>query len=579
MARAQHEKTLAHALKHPLRAFPGVLAVVGLASLGVNLLMLTGPLFMLQIYDRVLPANSVETLLALLLLVVVLYVGLGGLDMARGRLLSRMAARLHARLRPQLYDVVSLRALTEGESAASQPMQAFNSITGFLGGPALSVLFDVPMMLVFLGVMYMLHPWFLYFGLAAAVILFLIAVLNHLMSLEPQKQAMQAASRSSALLGAGLRHMEALKALGMRRRFYDRWAKEHDRVIFWDSRSRERISGFAAGSKAFRLLLQSLILALGAWLVIRGEITAGAMIVASILLGRALQPVEQSITLWQGYQRFRVARKRLLGFLRKQEDKGAARATVVPEDKPTGRLTVKELVAVPPGAERPALQGVMFNLPPGKLLWVTGANGSGKTTLARVCAGIWEPARGQVLLDDAELHAWPEEALGRLIGYVPQDPHLLDGTVAENIARFEEDPDEAEVLEAARRARVHHVMKAIGGYDVRVGVDGGRLPAGIRQRIALARAMYGDPVLLIMDEPASNLDAQGRRELLLALQELKERGRAILVIDHDPHIEAVADAVMVLQNGTVAEFRQVKRDEQAKLEERNAAADSKEKTQ
>jgi len=218
---------------------------------------------------------------------------------------------------------------------------------------------------------------------------------------------------------------------------------------------------------------------------------------------------------------------------------------------------VEGLVVVPPGSDKIVLQNVNFNLPPGHLLWVTGANGSGKTTLARVCAGIWEPARGRVMLDNADLQAWPEEELGRLLGYVPQEPHLLDGTIAENIARFAENFEEAEVLEAARRAHVHDVIKALGGYDLRVGPDGSRLPAGIRQRIALARAMYGNPLVLVMDEPASNLDAQGQRDLLRALQEQKERGKAILVIDHDPRMEKVADAVMVLQGGMVEKFHKL----------------------
>jgi ABC-type protease/lipase transport system fused ATPase/permease subunit len=307
--------------------------------------------------------------------------------------------------------------------------------------------------------------------------------------------------------------------------------------------------GLAAVSRALRLLIQSGMLALGAWLVIRGEIGAGVMIAASIVLGRALQPIEMAITNWRAYQRYRLARKRLREALR--ETAGERRPETPPELKPKGALEVRALYAAPPGQRDPFLKNIGFGVPAGSILLVIGANGSGKTMLARLLAGVWRPLDGEILLDGADLRVWPRETLGRITGYVPQNVELLDGSIAENIARLDPEPDPEAVIRAAKAAGVHEEIKRMGGYDREVGPMGAFLSAGQRQRVALARALYGDPVLVILDEPRNGLDQAGVGELMRTLMRLKKDGRTVVLVEHDERFMKLADYVLLLHEGQV----------------------------
>ncbi len=558
-----------------LREQTGSYMAVAFMGVFVNLFMLTGAIFMLQIYDRVLPANSVEALVTLFILVVVFYAVFGLLDMARNRVLGRIAIRMHDRLRSQLFGLVMDRALlTGGSSTAGEPIRELNIFTSFLGGPGVTAFFDAPMMLIYIGIIYLLHPWLAALAVGAAVVLFVLAVVNDWITRHAQEEAIQSANKASALLQSIIRFIEPARAMAMIHGLQQRWMKLDDTSIARQDVSSGRIAGMASLSRALRMLMQSAMLALGAWLVIRGEITAGVMVVASIILGRALQPVEMSIAHWRQYQRYRVARQRLDQMLRHRpslmtEDRHA------PESDPKGDLKLVEVHAVPPNAKKAVLQNVSFHLPPGRLLLVVGPNGSGKSVLARLCAGIWRPARGKVLLDNADLAIWPPETLGRLVGYMPQNVQLLEGTIGENIARFDADPDEKALHEAVREAHVADAIKAMGGFDRQVGTDGNTLSLGERKRVALARALYGHPVLIVLDEPFAGLDSEGRNRFLEAIADMKKRGQTVVLVEHIPVLSEqgrapmpwektvldLADSVLVLRNGRVADFRTRKKPE------------------
>ncbi len=543
------DRPIQEVLKRPFLQFPGILAFVGLASVGLNLLMLTGPLFMLQVYDRVLPSHSRDTLYALLVLVIFLYAALGVLDMGRARILSRMSTRMSLKLRDTIQDAVLRAALVRGEPVM-EPVRDFSTMTAFMGGPALAILFDVPMMVIYLSVIYLLHPNMFLLAFAGALLLFGLAVLNHVLSADLQQKAANASANASRVLFSIMRAAETVIALGMRRPVFARLEQIQDKALWWETRARERISGMSALTRSFRLFLQSAMLALGAWNVLNDEMTGGMMIMGTILLGRTLQPVEQAITQWRAYQRYRIARDRLASFIERQDGLRTPAQETRPEDRSRGHLVVEDLGVAPPGNRRPILRGVRFRLEPGQILWIVGANGSGKTLLARSLCGTLPVLSGRVLLDGADIAAWPEQERARLIGYLPQEVHLLEGSIAENIARFDPDAREEDVIAAARQAGVHEAIKRNGGYDRPVGPDGRWLSGGMRQRVALARTFYGDPVLAVLDEPFTALDAPGRKALAQALLALKEEGKALIVIDHMPALERIADLRLMLENGT-----------------------------
>ncbi len=435
-----------------------------------------------------------------------------------------------------------------------QPMRDFKLISDFMSGPALAAFFDAPMMIIYLAVIYILHKDLFVLGFFSALILFGFAILNHLYSIKAQSRMQEKMASAQESLGSILRNMEALKAMGMRQRMLGRWQRFHDGGVWWETRAREKIASITSITKALRMFLQSAMLALGAWLVLRGELNAGSMIVASILLGRALQPVEQSIMLWKGFQQYRMAKKRLAAFLSSRLAHIGAQPVTTPEERVEGRLEVRELYVAPPGQREPWLQNINFEVPAGKMLLIAGPNGAGKSLLARAVAGIWPAMKGGVFLDGASADIWPEEAWGKNLGYLPQDSQLLEGSVAENIARFQIAPDEDGILQAARQANVHDAIKATGGYDKQIGPDGKRLAAGMKQRIALARALYGEPKLLVLDEPGANLDPEGKKLLFKSLAEMKQRGQTVIVISHDPAMQGLADYLLVLTEGKIKQF-------------------------
>ena len=524
---------------------------VGLFSFFANLLMLTGPIFMLQVYDRVLGSRSVETLIALSVLVAFLYGMMGLLDYARGRIMGRVAARFQSRLDRRVFEAVIRRAALSNDERAKTGLRDLESIQRLLSSPVLMAFFDIPWTPVFLAGIWIFHPVLGMVALGGAVLLVIVTLLNQMTTRKPMVESMRAGLAAESISDQLRTESEMVQAMGMREAAFARWQGVRDSALKQQIRSADLGGTFTSTSKTFRLFLQSAILGVGAYLVLQGEVTAGAMIAASILLGRALAPVEQLIGQWalvQAAMRGWHNLAQLLAEIRPEPPR-----TELP--KPTAALQVQGLSVVPPGEGQAALRNVSFALQPGQAVGVIGPSGAGKSTLARALTGVWRPAAGTIRLAGAALDQYDNTTLGQHIGYLPQRVQLFDGTVAENIARLSSSPDDKAVVEAAQKADAHTmILQLPKGYDTPVTAGGGRLSGGQVQRVGLARAMYGDPVVLVLDEPNSNLDNDGSEAVNTAIRGFKAEGKAVLVMAHRPAAIKECDLLLVLQNGGVRAF-------------------------
>jgi len=516
---------------------PGLLAAVAVFSVAVNLLALTGPLFMLQVYDRVLASRSGATLAALFLLVSFLFLMLGVIDLARSRVMARIALRLQDRLEPRVFQA----ALAQGGASAAG-LRDLDALRQLLASPLALALFDLPWAPLFLAGLYLFHP--LLGGVATLGGLVLVAAswLNRWQSRAPLRAAAAAEHDADRLAGLYRDEGELIGALGMRGASLARWRFARERMADAALLALDRGAGFTVFSRSFRLFLQSALLAAGAWLVLQHQLTPGAMIASSVLMGRALAPVDQLVAGWSAVQRALDGWERL-GQLLSRHPPPVPRT---PLPRPAARLEVTNLALIPPGQDLPALRGIGFSLAPGQALGVIGPSGAGKSTLARALTGAWPAAAGAIRLDGAALDQYDPDTLGGLIGYLPQRVTLFDGTVAENIARLSPQPDPAAVVRAAVAAGAHRMILGLQqGYDTPLSQAGAPLSGGQIQRLGLARALYGQPVLLILDEPDSHLDAEGAAALNLAIRAVKSRAGAVVIIAHRP--AAIADCELLLR--------------------------------
>ncbi|HLA01529.1 MAG TPA: type I secretion system permease/ATPase [Aestuariivirga sp.] len=533
-----------------LLASRAAFASTALFSCLVNILMLTGPLFMLQVYDRVLTSGSVPTLVALIAIVVALYAYYGFLEYLRARILVRIGRRVEERLRDRVFDSMAEHALRRTQGIGGQPVNDLATIRQFLSGQGPFAFLDMPWVPVYLLVIFLMH-WVL--GVAsviAAIVILVLALWSEKATRGPLAEANSAMVKSSIMTDESRRNSEALHSLGMRGAIRKKWAEMQQVALDHQTIANDVGGSLSAASRVLRLMVQSGILALGAYLALQHEISAGAMIAASIIMGRALAPVEQAVASWQQFLGFREAIERLGNILASVP--AVANRMKLPQ--PNGKLEVENLVVQLPGAEKPILQGISFTVEPGKGIGVIGPTGAGKSTLARALVGVTPIARGAVRLDGATHDQRDLDEAGKLIGYLPQDIQLFDGTAAQNIARFDVTADPAKIVEAAQLANVHDlIMRLPKGYDTPLGENGARLSAGQRQRVALARCLFGDPVLFVLDEPNSNLDAEGEAALDRAIRVSMERGAAIVVIAHRPSALASIQQILVLSEGrTVA---------------------------
>ena len=523
----------------------------GLFSAAVNLLMLVPIIYMLQVYDRVVTSGSLATLLMLTILAVALLSASGAFEWVRSMILVSASNRVELSLRDRVSRAsFKYTLLSGGMGNGTQPLSDLSALRQFLTGNGLFAFFDAPWFPIYVAVMFMFHPWFGVAAILSGIVMVVLAYANEKMTSEKLQQANTMAGSVMSRLGGSLRNAEVIAAMGMESDIRARQNASSDKMLLLQSDASRSAGIMASVTKTFRVVMQSLLLGLGALLALKGEISPGMMIAGSLLLGRALAPIDMLVGTWRGFSVARVQYQRLGEML-----------TKIPEDAesmslpaPAGELTAEQVVVVPPGANAAVVKGISLQVSPGQALGIVGPSACGKSTLARALLGIWPLYAGKVRLDGADISTWNREELGPYIGYLPQDIELFDGSIAENICRFTEQ-DPAQIVAAAKMAGVHEMILHLpNGYDTVIGGAGGVLSGGQRQRIGLARAVYGNPRLLILDEPNSNLDDQGERELVEAIHRIKAAGATVVIITHRTMVLNSVDKILVMKEGQAVSF-------------------------
>ncbi|TCW32975.1 type I secretion system permease/ATPase [Gulbenkiania mobilis] len=532
-------------LAETLQIFRQTFYRLGAFSAVINVLMLLPSLYMMQVYDRVLHSRNATTLLMLTLLILGLYGLMALLELARSSTLIRVGNRLDMLLNFRIFTAAFERNLRRSGGNAAQALHDLTSVRQFLTGNGLFAFFDAPWAPIYLAVCFMFH-WVLgLFVLAGILLLVILTYVTEKLTRQPLAEANQAAIAAGNYANNNLRNAEVIEAMGMLPALRARWFQFQGKVLSKQTEASDKAARINAVTKFVRLSMQSLVLGVGAMLALENQITPGMMIACSILMGRALQPVEMAIGTWKQLISARAAYTRLEELLKDFPERGTGMSL----PPPTGVVTVENAVAVPPGAQAPVLKGLSFSFNNGEIIGVVGPSASGKSTLARLLVGIWPTQAGKIRLDGADIFRWNKDELGPYIGYLPQDIELFEGTIAENIARFGE-VDSEKVIQAAQRAGVHEmILRFPQGYDTRLGDGGNLLSGGQKQRIGLARAMYGDPSLIVLDEPNSNLDDVGEQALVRAIIDLKARGKTVVLITHRTSIISAVDKLMVLRDG------------------------------
>ena len=542
-----HENNLQAALK----ACRGSFLSVGFFSLFVNTLMLVPTFYMIQVSGRVVPSSSTSTLIMLTLILTVLMLTMGSLEWVRSRIMVRISNRLDVLLSRDVYRASFKKALSSGGmDASAQSLNDLTSLRQFLTGNGLFAFFDAPWLPVYTAVMFLFHPWYGWITVISAVVLVVLAYVNHRYTGKALTEANKQSLTSNLHTTKSLRNAEVIESMGMLDTLMSKWAIRQRRVLVLQSEASDKSGIITSISKTFRNWAQSMMLAAGAYLVITHEINPGLMMAGSLLLGRALSPIDQMIGSWKGFVAARVQYQRLNDTL----DKLNAEPERMSLPDPEGHLQVENLVVAPPGAKAPVIRNISFVTPAGSIVGIVGPSAAGKSTLARALLGIWPPQHGVVRLDGADISTWDKQKLGPHLGYLPQDIELFEGSISDNIARFTKVDPEKTVL-AARIAGVHEmILQLPDGYDTVIGSEGVNLSGGQRQRIGLARAVYGNPRLIVLDEPNSNLDEVGERALGVALQKMKETGATVFIISHRPNVLSRLDRIMVLNSGTMTMY-------------------------
>ncbi len=537
-------------LAEAINSFKSAFKTVAVFSAIINLMMLVPSLYMLQVYDRVLSSRNETTLLLITIMIVAAFIIMSALEFVRSFVLIRVASQLDMKLNQRVYTASFEQNLKRSGGNAGQALQDLTTVRQFLSGNALFAFFDAPWFPIYLVIIFMIHPYLGLFALCGTFIHMGLAIWNEKATKKPLSEANSMAVSASNLATNNLRNAEVIEAMGMLPNFTKRWFGLHAKFLNLQAEASEKAGIIAAATKFVRVTLQSLILGFAALLVLDAKITPGMMIVCTILMGRTLNPVEQLIGVWRSWNGTKSAYGRLNELLVANPQ----RLTGMSLPKPIGMLSVESVTAIPPGAGKPALNNLTFAISPGDVLGVVGPSGAGKSTLARVIVGIWPSVAGKVRLDGADIFQWNKAELGPSIGYLPQDLELFGGTVSENIARFGE-VDSEKVVTAAKRAGVHEMILYFPkGYDTLLGDGGAGLSGGQKQRLGLARAMYDDPSFIVLDEPNSNLDEVGEQALIAAIQDLRQRGKTIVMITHRASTLAVTNKLLVLKDGVSQMF-------------------------
>ncbi|TWC24743.1 ATP-binding cassette subfamily C protein EexD [Pseudomonas sp. SJZ085] len=538
-------------LESALALCKGSFLSVGFFSFFVNLLMLVPSFYMLQVYDRAVGSASLSTLLMLTLIMLLLMTTMGGLEWVRSRIMVRVSTRLDSLLGRRLFDASFRQALnTGGMNASGQPLSDLSALRQFLTGNGLFAFFDTPWIPIYLGIMFMFHPWYGWMGVLSALLLGALAFVNEKLTRSPLQAANRQQMMATAFVSKSLRNAEVVESMGMLASLREHWSRRVHEVLILQSLASDRGATIAALSRTFRQIVQSLVLGLGAYLTITHRISPGQMIAGSILLGRALAPIDQLIGVWKGFLGARAQYARLHELLIKV----AAEPERMQLPAPEGAIHVEGLSVGAPDTHKPIIRGLDFQVSAGEVVGIIGPSGAGKSTLARALLGIWPRQAGTVRLDAADISQWRREALGQYIGYLPQDIELFEGTISQNISRFGP-ADAPAVVAAARMAGVHElVLQLPEGYDTVIGANGAGLSGGQRQRIGLARALYGEPRLVVLDEPNSNLDDAGEKMLAEALRKLRQSRATVFVITHRSGVLAQVDKLLVLNQGELSLF-------------------------
>ncbi|WP_435750954.1 type I secretion system permease/ATPase [Thauera sp. AutoDN2] len=537
-----------------LYAFRREFLIVGIFSMVANVLMLAPTLYMLQVYDRVLVSRSELTLLVVSLITLFFFAVMAFAEWSRSRLLVRAGVRLDAVLSTRVFNASFEANLSQSGAPAQRAFNDLTEVRQFLTGNGIFAFFDAPWAPIYIAVLFFLHPFLGWVSIGFALVQAALAWFGHRRTIAPSEAASKAALDVNLYLQGKMRNAEVVESMGMLSGLRERWRSRHAEYMDRQGEAQGLTHRITAISKWVRYCQQSLALAAGALLVIEGELTAGGMIAANVLMTRALAPIDQMVNTWRSFIGARSAFLRLETLLRAHPERDPALSRV----PPTGQVVVRDVVASAPGRAQPILQEVSLQASPGTVTVVLGPSGSGKSTLARVLMGIWPDVSGEVLLDGQPLGGWSRAELGPHVGYLPQDVELFDGTIAENIARFAE-VESDKVIAAARSAGLHDmILRFPKGYDTPMGEAGSLLSGGQRQRVGLARAIYGDPALIVLDEPNANLDDVGEVALMRAVRELRDKGRTVFLITHRPGAVAVADQLLVLRDGRV--LRQGPRD-------------------
>jgi len=535
-----------------LAGFRGALVAIFAISGVVNILALTGALYMLQIYDRVLSSQSIPTLVTLSILAISLYLFQGTLDVIRSQVLVRLGAKLDHRLAPLAHKVtIDMPRFGFSLAQSMEKGRDVDTIRNFLGGQGPMALLDLPWMPMYLAFVFFLHPWLGIVTFAGAIVLSSLTLLTEILTRRAYNATRQAAMERMSIADSNARNAEVLKAMGFASRALLRFETANSEHLVQQTRTHNIGGTFTGTSKVLRMMLQSAVLGLGAYLTIQGELTAGAIIAASVASARALAPIDMAISQWKNVVAARKSYKRLGETVAEMPDQ----EMLVELPAPVGNLKVENITVAAPSTGTVVLSDIKFELTAGQCVGIIGPSGGGKSSLVKAVTGVWSLVRGSVRLDAADLNQWSDDALGEHIGYLPQDVDLMDGTISENICRYEQDPDSNMIIEAARNAGVHEmVMRLADGYQTELGANGTALSAGQRQRIALARALYRNPFLVVLDEPNSNLDAEGDAALTRAIEGIRARNGITIIVAHRSSALIAANLVGIIQNGKLVAF-------------------------
>ncbi|MCX6077344.1 MAG: type I secretion system permease/ATPase [Campylobacterales bacterium] len=546
MAQVQkNQKSKVSELKSAIMQSKKSFIIVGFFSLFINLLMLVPSLYMLQLYDRVMTSRSIETLVMLTLIVLILFITMATLEIVRSKILVLVGNKLDNLLSKRVFDSLFDLANAQPGKASSMPLNDLTQIRQFMTGNGLFAFFDAPWMPIYIAVLFMFHPWFGYFAIFAGIVLLILTILNEYDTKEKLLEANVMSRASTMYVDSNLRNAEVVNAMGMKERIQHIWRDKYYAFLNAQTDASNKAGVWSNVSKSLRMLFQSLMLGLGGYLAIKSEVSPGMMIAGSIIMGRALAPLDLMIGSWKGFSSARTSYERLEGLLEN-----------FPKDKehmqlpaPQGEILLEGVVVIPPNAQQPSIRGISMKIDKGDVVGIVGPSAAGKSSLARIILGLWPLSAGKARLDKADIYQWDKVDLGKYIGYLPQDIELFEGTISQNISRFAE-VDSAKVVEAATKAGVHEmILRLPNGYDTKIGAGGESLSGGQRQRVGFARAIYNNPVLVVLDEPNSNLDDQGEAALVEAIKALKESKTTVIIITHRPNILQVTNKLAVIKQG------------------------------